>query len=108
MEHLLAALKRPISARAKAFLQERGDKEWLQKLTVMKSGEPVFRFWQTGGGFDHNVWNERPIQEVIRYIHQNPVRRGLVEDACEWEWSSARFWEGKTDFRLKMDPLETW
>jgi putative transposase len=72
----------------------------------MKAGNPVFRFWQTGGGFDHNIFNEHPLHEVIRYIHQNPVRRGLVDEALEWKWSSARFWEGNSDVALKMDPLE--
>ena len=66
----------------------------------------MFRFWQTGGGFDHNIWNEHPLHEVIRYIHHNPVRRGLVADARKWEWSSATFWEGDSGVRLKMDPLE--
>ena len=106
MEHLLAALKRPVSAKAKAFLQEQGENEWLRKLTVVKGPESVFRFWQPGGGYDHNVCKERTVYEVIEYIHQNPVRRGLVADAHEWQWSSARFWKGDSDARLKMDPLE--
>ena len=28
--------------------------------------------------------------EKIRYIHRNPVRRGLVTDAEAWLWSSCR------------------
>lgn len=27
---------------------------------------------------------------IIRYIHQNPLRAGLVESAKEWPWSSVR------------------
>lgn len=30
------------------------------------------------------------LAEVIRYTLLNPVRAGLVEDPCEWEWSSWR------------------
>ncbi len=26
-------------------------------------------------------------------VHSNPVRAGLVEDACQWRWSSARHYE---------------
>jgi hypothetical protein len=37
---------------------------------------------------------ERPAAAVIDFIHANPVRRGLVEQPTDWEWSSARFWEG--------------
>ena len=28
--------------------------------------------------------------EVIRYIHRNPVKRGLVEKPEDWPWSSSR------------------
>ncbi len=28
--------------------------------------------------------------EKLRYIHRNPVRRGLVESPDQWRWSSFR------------------
>jgi putative transposase len=28
--------------------------------------------------------------EKLRYIHRNPVRRGLVEKPEQWRWSSFR------------------
>jgi putative transposase len=28
----------------------------------------------------------------LNYIHENPVRAGLVTTATDWPWSSARFW----------------
>ena len=31
------------------------------------------------------------LMNMIDYIHANPVRRGLVERASDWEWSSAAF-----------------
>lgn len=34
--------------------------------------------------------NETYLATLIRYIHQNPVRAGLVKRVCEWPWSSAR------------------
>ena len=33
------------------------------------------------------------LDEMVEYIHRNPVRRGLVDDPLKWEWSSAREWE---------------
>ena len=68
--------------------------------------EEVFRFWHPGGGYDENVWNERPIPEILDYIHMNPVRRGLVEQPTDWTWSSARFWSGNRDVPLLMDPID--
>ena len=41
---------------------------------------------------------------MIEYIHANPVRRGLVERAEDWEWSSARWYAGLRPARMKMDP----
>ena len=32
--------------------------------------------------------------EKVNYIHQNPVRAGLVDRATDYRWSSARIWQG--------------
>jgi len=36
------------------------------------------------------VWSERKFVEKLRYIHRNPVTRGLVAQPEDWEWSSFR------------------
>ena len=33
--------------------------------------------------------------QKVEYIHNNPVRRGYVDDPCHWRYSSARNYEGK-------------
>jgi putative transposase len=105
VENILAALKRPVSAQAKAYLESTHNTAWLEKLTVQEGSESVFRFWQAGGGYDKNLWSELPLLEIIDYIHANPVRRGLVEQPTDWMWSSARFWAGEASVPLRMDPL---
>jgi putative transposase len=40
--------------------------------------------------YDFNVRTEETRTEKLRYIHRNPVRRGLVGEAEEWRWSSFR------------------
>jgi putative transposase len=40
--------------------------------------------------YDCNVYSERKRVEKLRYIHRNPVKRGLVESPDEWAWSSFR------------------
>jgi len=32
--------------------------------------------------------------EKIKYIHQNPVKRGYVDNAVHWRYSSARDYDG--------------
>ena len=46
-------------------------------------------FWQARY-YDFNVWSERKFVEKLRYIHRNPVKRGLVERPEDWVWSSFR------------------
>jgi len=46
-------------------------------------------FWQARY-YDFNVWGERKFVEKLRYIHRNPVERGLVPRAEDWDWSSFR------------------
>jgi len=46
-------------------------------------------FWQARY-YDFNVWSERKFVEKLRYIHRNPVIRGLVGRPEDWRWSSFR------------------
>src|SRR5947209_16572671 len=46
-------------------------------------------FWQARY-YDFNVWSERKFLEKLRYIHRNPVERGVVERPEDWAWSSFR------------------
>ena len=55
-----------------------------RKLDVVIPGSP---FWQPRY-YDFNVWSERKFVEKLRYLHRNPVTRGLVEKPEDWAWSS--------------------
>ena len=44
-------------------------------------------FWQIRY-YDFNVHNENKRVEKLRYMHRNPVVRGLVSEAGAWRWSS--------------------
>ena len=44
-------------------------------------------FWQKRY-YDFNVRDRRQFMEKMRYIHRNPVKRGLCEHPEDWEWSS--------------------
>jgi putative transposase len=64
------------------------------------------KFWQSGPGFDENIVEPRRAVVKAQYIHNNPVRKRLVDSVEDWRWSSARFWGGRGDFDLAMDPIE--
>jgi putative transposase len=46
-------------------------------------------FWQARF-YDFNVWSTKKRVEKLRYMHRNPVKRGLVESPEQWRWSSYR------------------
>ena len=47
------------------------------------------QFWQRRY-YDFNVHNEEKRVEKLRYMHRNPVKRGLVVKPEDWAWSSFR------------------
>src|SRR5271167_4100330 len=63
------------------------------KLSVSRrlaiSGEFSGRFWQSRF-YDFNLWGQQKEVEKLKYIHRNPVVRGLVASPEDWRWSSYR------------------
>ena len=49
-------------------------------------------FWQAHY-YDFNVSSHEKFVEKLRYIHRNPVRRGLVAKPEDWAWSSFRHYQ---------------
>ena len=47
------------------------------------------RFWQRRY-YDFNVYSDGKVTEKLRYMHRNPVERGLVPSPELWRWSSYR------------------
>jgi putative transposase len=45
------------------------------------------QFWQHRY-YDSNLHGEKARSEIIRYIHRNPVKRGLVASPEQYRWSS--------------------
>jgi putative transposase len=61
------------------------------KLSVsMRSRE--IPFWQAHY-YDFNVSTHEKFVEKLRYIHRNPVVRGLVASLEDWKWSSFRHYQ---------------
>jgi len=48
-------------------------------------------FWQARF-YDFNVWTTKKREEKLRYMHRNPVKRGLVGSPEQWRWSGYRFY----------------
>jgi hypothetical protein len=46
----------------------------------------------------------KTLLKMIDYLHNNPVRRGLVQRARDWKWSSAAWFEGGFS-PISLDPI---
>ncbi len=99
---ILASLKKPVGYQAIQFLKENAP-DFLQRLTVVNKNRTYRRFWQAGPGYDENLEDLQAVNEVIEYIHNNPVRRGLVSKPADWLWSSARDWAGLGHPHITVD-----
>jgi len=83
-EHVHLLISEPERGRLSIALQ------MLKQITAQQlrppEGAPL---WQPRY-YDFNVWSEAKRVEKLRYIHRNPVKRGLVERPEDWLWSSFR------------------
>ncbi len=87
---ILRSIKQPVSRRAIDYLLQSNP----AGLRLLATGERsrLYRFWQKGGGYDRNITKTEKLIEVVRYIHNNPVRKELVAASEEWRFSSAADW----------------
>ena len=54
-----------------------------------------YQFWQEGSHAEL-VFSEAMMREKLQYIHANPVKRGYVDTAEQWRYSSARNYSGES------------
>ena len=73
------------SRQLKRFIRE-------QMREYAASMEPRQPFWQPKY-YPFNLYMETKAKKKLDYMHLNSVRAGLVPEACDWQWSSARYFE---------------
>jgi len=52
--------------------------------------------------FDRFIRNERHFYNIVLYIHENPVKAGLVAKSVDWPFSSAKLWERERPIRKNI------
>ncbi len=95
-------------------LKQRLSRELRRRKRRVPAGQLALPFAQPGGGlphfwqrrfYDFNVWSGKKIREKLQYMHENPVKRGLVLDPAHWVWSSYNYYEGAREPLLMMDRM---
>jgi putative transposase len=80
-EHVHLLINEPPSTLVAQFLKV------VKQITSRKLRGQHEKFWQERY-FDRNIRGEAARSEVIRSIHRNPVKRGLVVSPGDYQWSS--------------------
>lgn len=65
------------------------------------------QFWQTRY-YDFNVLTQKKHVEKLRYLHRNPVTRGIAERPEDWPWSSFRHYLTGEPGRVEIESEWTW
>src|SRR5258708_16888039 len=85
-EHVHLLISEPLIGNPSKILQA-------VKLSVSRrlaiGGQFSGRFCQTRF-YDFNLWAKHKEGEKLKYMHRNPVVRGLVASPEDWRWSSYR------------------
>ena len=81
---ILTAIKQPFSHRALNYIGQRWP-EMDGRLRIRKGDSIVRRFWQAGGGYDRNIYRDETFVHTLEYMHENPLRKGLVKKASDWK-----------------------
>ncbi|MFZ0521006.1 MAG: transposase [Candidatus Acidiferrales bacterium] len=85
-------------------LKQRVSRE-LRHVRFDASGMELLQFWQPRF-YDFNVWSREKRIEKLRYMHRNPVTRGLVERPEDWIWSSYCFYARTGRVLISLDVVE--
>jgi len=93
----MAKFKRHTARALLKLLQKRQVETILEQLAFYKKAhksDRTYQIWQEGLQ-PKLITSDAVMISKINYIHQNPIKRGYVDDAIHWRYSSARNYEGE-------------
>ena len=96
--------KRITSRQISKHLHDTGNHALIKRLLIAAEQEPAkdTKIWKPR--FDSFVLNNiDTLNQKIQYIHNNPVKAGLVENPNDWPYSSASSYSGCTGCHLEVD-----
>ena len=93
----MAKFKRHTARELLKLLQRENVKTILEQLAFYKKAhksDRQYQVWQEGLQ-PKLIQTDAMMKSKINYIHQNPVKRGYIDEASHWRYSSARDYEGR-------------
>ena len=79
------------------YLKERNEQRVLKQLNYYKlryKKDRTYQLWQEGY-HPQLIQGQEMMVQKLEYTHNNPVKRGYVDDPTHWRYSSARNYAGK-------------
>lgn len=71
------------------------------RLTRQKKRRHTYQLWQPDY-YDFNILTESKLNEKLKYMYENPLRKGLCDNAFDYEFSDAKRYFGSGDPKLPL------
>jgi len=89
------------------LLEARGAKVLLRQLRALKlrhKTESEYQLWEEGSK-PKQIASDAMMLQKLEYMHNNPVKRGYVDEPVHWRYSSARNYASKPGL---VDVITDW
>jgi putative transposase len=104
----IKAIKQSVARKQVNLGPQQKDPHNQKKVVWGTQNQQIPHFWQTRY-YDFNVCTSQKLVEKLKYIHRNPVHRGLVEKPEDWPWSSYRHYAmGEVGTVRIESPVAAW
>ncbi|OGW16407.1 MAG: hypothetical protein A3G93_15715 [Nitrospinae bacterium RIFCSPLOWO2_12_FULL_45_22] len=100
LSSIVRDIKKYIAKEAIGYLSS-GDSNMLVSIQLPKPKKKghTHQLWQTDF-YAFNILTESKLKEKLRYMYENPVRKGLCNDIFDYEFSDIRRYFGAVDRKL--------
>ncbi len=103
LRHTLRDMRQYTGRQLADFCDKRMPDAFKQVIHNSHRTDRARQFWQQSR-HPAAIWSESFLQSKLDYLHDNPRRKGLVQEATAWRFSSAAYWlgdlSGKSDVEL--------
>ena len=103
LSNIIRDFKRHTSKRILNSIQSESESRRRWMLNLFAINETTNEFWQKDN-HPFVLYSNEMIKQKLNYIHQNPVRAGLVREEYEYKYSSASNF-ASMDVLLKTDEM---
>ncbi len=68
------------------------------------SASPSNNIWQKSF-YDFQIYSDKKLEQKLNYIHNNPLKAGLIKDLKDYPWSSYQNYYLNNNKLIKIDYL---